>query len=319
VFCDVVRLRSFSQAAQANGRSQSAVSQIVGGLEERLGVSLFNRAARPLQLTEVGKLYYEGCKGLVEQYLELEASIKERHDPIAATVEVAAIYSVFGDVRRAGELFRTHHPDAQIRVEYLHPDGVLEKVLGGTADIGVVSFPKPTKRLLVFPWRDEEMVLACAPSHVLARSAAVAPEQLQGQQYVGFDRKLPIRRAVDRFLNQHGVAVEVAAEFDNLENVKKAIEVSVGVALLPEPSLREEVASGRLVAIPLAGCRLVRPVGCVVRRQHKLSATASCFVETLCQSDNAIPPVDGNGTASERNGFHESPKVGKGRSQKKSE
>src|SRR5438067_372145 len=94
VFCDVARCRSFSQAAQANGRSQSAVSQIVLQLEKRLGVQLVNRATRPLQLTPLGKKYYDGCKGLVDQYLELEAGLRAAQEQLAATVRVAAIYSV---------------------------------------------------------------------------------------------------------------------------------------------------------------------------------------------------------------------------------
>src|SRR5689334_1269134 len=100
VFCDVARFRSFSQAAQANGLTQSAVSQIVLHLEKRLeGVQLVNRSTRPLQLTHLGQAYYDGCKGLVEQYMELEASIKNAQAQIATTVQVAAIYSVgLGDM-----------------------------------------------------------------------------------------------------------------------------------------------------------------------------------------------------------------------------
>src|SRR4051812_5235400 len=99
VFCDVARHRSFSRAAAEYGVSQSAASQIVLQLEKRMGVQLINRSTRPLQLTEIGKIYYEGCKGLVEQYMELEASILNAQAQMAATVQVAAIYSVgLGDM-----------------------------------------------------------------------------------------------------------------------------------------------------------------------------------------------------------------------------
>ena len=99
VFCDVARCRSFSQAALENGLSQSAASQIVLQLEKRLGMQLISRSPRPLQLTPAGRTYYDGCKRLIEQYQELEASIRNTQADLEATVRVAAIYSVgLGDM-----------------------------------------------------------------------------------------------------------------------------------------------------------------------------------------------------------------------------
>src|SRR5215467_3270162 len=99
VFCDIARCRSFSQAAVENGLSQSAASQIVLQLEKRLGAQLISRSPRPLQLTPLGRTYYDGCKQIVEQYLELEASIRSAQAEVETTVRVAAIYSVgLGDM-----------------------------------------------------------------------------------------------------------------------------------------------------------------------------------------------------------------------------
>src|SRR5437588_12487161 len=93
VFCDVARHRNFSQAAAANHVSQSAASQIVLQLEKRMGVLLVDRSTRPLQLTALGQVYYDGCKGLVEQYMELEASLRQAQADLEVNVQVAAIYS----------------------------------------------------------------------------------------------------------------------------------------------------------------------------------------------------------------------------------
>src|SRR5262249_19597045 len=127
-------------------------------------------------------------------------------------------------------------------------------------------------------------VLACSPRHPLARCLAVRPEQLTGEKYIGFDKDLVIRRKVDRFLRDQGITVEVALEFDNIENIKKAIEISAGVALLPEPTLRREVQAGTLMAVPLTGAQLVRPLGIIHRRHHRLSASAQRFIELLQES-----------------------------------
>lgn len=298
VFCDVARCRSFSQAAAANDLSQSAVSQIVLQLERRLGVQFIDRSTRPLQLTSLGQVYYEGCRELVEQYRELEASIRHAQTQIDATVQVAAIYSVgLGDMGHHVEQFAAKYPGAKVHVEYLHPDRVYEKVLDGTADFGLVSFPRKARELIVLPWRDEEMVLTCPPGHELAVCKTIRPDQLNGEKFVGFDKDLVIRRQVDRFLREHDVSVEMVMEFDNIENIKKAIEISAGVALLPEPTLRREVEAGTLVARPLAGASLVRPLGIILNRHHKLTTTVLRFIDLLRQTGDSLPDGAENGQA----------------------
>jgi DNA-binding transcriptional LysR family regulator len=313
VYCDIVRLRSFSQAASANGLSQSAASQIVSQLEERLGVQLIDRSTRPLQPTARGQLFCEGCRGLLEEFAGLEARVRQGPGRLTGTVQVAAIYSVgLGDMGELVERFRAAHPGVKVAVEYLHPDRVYERVLDGTADFGLVSWPKPTRKLVVLPWREEEMVLACAPRHPLARQADVNPSELSGVRYVGFDRDLAIRREVDRFLRDHEAFVDMTAEFDNIENIKQAVEVGAGVALLPAPTVQREVQAGTLAARPLAGCRFVRPLGIIHRRLQPLGTSARQFVELLrTPAPDANPGPNGrrNGASLRgRNGIARAPK-----------
>lgn len=282
VFCDLVDCRSFSRAAEANDLSQPTVTRIVHDLEARLGGQLIDRSKRPLQLTALGQSYYEGCKGLLEEYIELETSLRRAHEARAMTVRVAAIYSVgLGDMGQHIEHFETEHPHAKVQIEYLHPDQVYQRVRDGSADLGLVSFPARSRELTVLPWREEEMVVACPPGHPLAKLRSVRPVRLEGEKYVAFDRGLVIRREVDRFLRDHGVSVEVVFEFDNIENIKKGIAIGAGLALLPEPTLRPEVETGSLLAVRLDGCRLARPLGIIHRRQHRLGSAAQGFISLL--------------------------------------
>src|SRR5262245_4607487 len=123
VFCDVVRYRSFSQAAQARGITQSAASQIVSQLENRTDDKFIYRSTRPLQMTPLGQTYYEGCRTLLEQYGELESSIRNAQAQIAGIVQVAAIYSVgLGDMGQYVQRFQAQEPAARVHIEYLHPD-----------------------------------------------------------------------------------------------------------------------------------------------------------------------------------------------------
>jgi DNA-binding transcriptional LysR family regulator len=302
VFCDVVLHEGFSKAAEANDLTQSAVSQIVGQLEKRLGVRLLNR--RPVQLTEHGQRFYAGCKPIIEQYQELEASIRQTASQPAFSIQVAAIYSVgLSDMGQFVERFKLLSPTTDVHVEYLHPNKVYEKVLNGTADFGLVSFPRRLRKLTAIRWREEEMVLACSPRHRLGRNLLVRPAELEGEKYVGFDRGLVIRREVDRFLREQGVAVEVALEFDNIENIKQAVESELGVALLPEPTLRREVKDRTLVALPLHGCRFVRPLGIIQRRHHTLSATALQFLDLL-HGKEAPGAIPANGSQPRANNDH---------------
>ncbi|HYK88568.1 MAG TPA: LysR family transcriptional regulator [Acidobacteriota bacterium] len=293
IFADLGRYHSFSRTAQANNISQAAVSKVVGRLEGHLGVLLVDRSIRPLQLTEQGKTFWEGCRSLVERYNRLEAAIGVSRARKPSKIQIAAIYSVgLSDMSRHVELFRRQSPDVEVQIEYLHPASVYERVLEGIADFGLVSYPRRASNLAVVPWREEEMLLACSPGHELARHHSIKLVQLNGQRYIGFTRELPIRRKVDRFLRQHKVDVEVILEFDNIEYVKKALEIGSGVALLPEPMLKREVESGTLAAIPLADCRFVRPLSIIYRRNPGLSPAASCFIRLIRQSEDSQSGAD---------------------------
>jgi DNA-binding transcriptional LysR family regulator len=291
VFCDVARLRSFSQAAASNGITQSATSQIVRHLEDRLGVQLVDRSTRPLQLTPAGQRYFEGIKGLVEHYLEVESAIRQADVESPPTVQVAAIYSVgLRDMNQYVQRFVEQNPGMEVHIEYLHPDRVYERVKDGTADLGLVSYPRRSREIVAHAWREEEMVLVCSPSHALGRQRSVLLARLAGEKLVHFDRRLVIRKEIDRFLREHGVRADIVAEFDTIENIKDAVDAQAGVALLPGPTVQREVRAGTLVAVPLANARMIRPLAIIHRRTPRLSTAATRFIELL-----KLPDEESNG------------------------
>ena len=287
VFCDLISSGSFSKAAEMNDLSQPTVSRFVHQLEEHLGGQLVDRSKRPLQPTALGRVYYEGCKRLLEQYAELEVALRRGQSELTLTVRVAAIYSVgLGDMGHHVERFERDNPSAKVHIEYLHPDQVYQRVRDDLADFGLVSFPGRSRELTVLNWREEEMVVVFAPSHPLSRCKRMSPARLNGEKYVAFDKRLVIRNKVDRFLRDHGVRTDVAFEFDSIENIKKAVEVGTGFALLPEPTIRQELQAGTLLSLRLQGARMVRPLGIIHRRQHKLGSAALAFIDLL--RNNAI-------------------------------
>jgi DNA-binding transcriptional LysR family regulator len=308
IYCDVVRWASFSRGARENGISQSSASQVVHQLEVRLGVKLIDRSKRPLVPTAQGKVYYDGCKDLVGRYLEVENRVKSLEDErnLAGTVRVASIYSVgLHHMSRYVERFREAYPGADVRIEYLHPTRVIESVIAGDTELGLVSFPRKWPELTAIPWREEEMVLAVHPSHRLAGLEEVDAGQLDGETFVGFEAELPIRRAVDRFLRKHGVHVRVALEFDNIETIKRAVEVPSGVAILPAPTLSGEVKAGTLCGVRFKDRRPTRPLAIIHRRSEQLGLAASRFLGLLTLADGspASKPAEGSALAADAPGW----------------
>jgi DNA-binding transcriptional LysR family regulator len=233
-------------------------------------------------LTPEGEVYYEGCRGIVERYFALEDKVRTLHQEVAGRVRVASIYSVgLHHMNRYLQDFLSQNPKANVRLEYLHPHRVCQAIDDDLADIGLISYPKSSRTLRAIQWREEPMVLVCAPSHPLAERKCIGLSELHGQKLVGFDNDLTIRREIDRVLNLHRVEVQVVMEFDNIETIKRAIEIDAGVGLLPEPTVTPEVQAGSLVAIPLDTDELVRPLGIIYRRGKELNTTAQRFIEML--------------------------------------
>ncbi len=289
VFCDVAARQSFSAGARENDVSQSSASQMVQQLEERLGVRLFDRSKRPLVLTREGQVYYRGCRDLLDRYGALEEEVRTLHEEVSGRVSVASIYSVgLSHMNESVQEFLGRHPKANVRVEYQHPDRVYALVENDQADVGLVSYPRSSRTVLATAWREEPMVVVCAPSHPFADRDELDVRQLHGSVLVSFDSNLIIRREIDRALAARGVEVQVAMEFDNTETIKRAIEINAGIGLLPAPTVQRELSSGTLAAIPLRGTPLVRPLGIIQRRGKELSRTARQFIEYLLEKSERL-------------------------------
>jgi DNA-binding transcriptional LysR family regulator len=264
-------------------------------------------------LTPEGETYYEGCRKLVQRYDALEDEVRTLHEEVAGRVRVASIYSVgLHHMSRYMQQFLAQYPKANVRLEYQHPHRVYEAVEKDHADLGLVSYPRASRTIEAIGWREEPMVLVCAPGHRLANLTRARFEDLSGEKVVGFDSDLTIRREIDRVLQLHDVEVRVVMEFDNIETIKRAVEIDAGVALLPEPTVRREVETGTLAAIPLATDELVRPLGIIHRRGKELASTTRRFIELL-QSEGQHVSVDGAKAEHAGNGYAAADGNGEGR------
>ena len=262
--------------------TQSAASQAVAQLEAHLDVILIDRSKRPFALTAEGRTYFEGARKILQDYEQIAAAVRSTRTQVAGTVRVAAIYSIGLHVMsRHVQQFISRFPQANIRLEYLQWNKVVDAVLEEDADLGILSYPKSTRQIAVVPLRSEAMVFVCPPGHPLAARKQGAAADLHGLNFVAFDPDLIIRKAIDRALNHEKATPKVVMEFDNIETIKQAIEVGTGVSILPEPTVQKEVAQGSLAAVQLALPDLVRPIGIIHRRRKRLTPAVRKFIELL--------------------------------------
>ena len=285
-FCDLVDSGSFSRAAQLNFVSQSAVSQQLKALESRYARPLVERSGRRgVHPTEAGALFYAGCRDVIERFCALEERVRQPSAVIAGTIRMATVYSIgLHALPRHVTRFMKAHPRVKVHLEYSRTDKICDACLSNAIDFGIVALPLRRANVAVVPWHDEKLVLICPPQHRLARRRTVKLAQLQGESFIAFERDIPTRRTVDRLLKAHRVAVNTSMEFDNIETIKRSVEVGSGVSIVPETTVRSEVKSGLLSKLDFAEGPFTRSVGVIHRKGRVLSTAAREFVELLVAS-----------------------------------
>lgn len=283
VFCDIIETRSFSKAAARNFISQPAVSQQVKALEEQFHQKLIERSPQGIYPTEAGRLFYQGAREILERYHTLERQMMDLTQTVAGTIRVATVYSVgLHDLPPYVKRFIQAYPQARIHVEYSRTNKIYEAVRQNLVDIGIVAYPQEGRHLGVIPLPSDEMVVIVNTSHPLAASGeAIDLKALQRQHFVAFEPDIPTRKAIDRILHDHGVEVEIAQEFDNVETIKRSVEADVGVSIIPRRTAQLEVRAGTLAALPIVDLKVERPVGVIYKRGKTFSNTLQKFVAVL--------------------------------------
>ena len=287
-FCDLVETGSFSKAARLNFVSQSAISQQLKTLEQRYDCLLIERGARrALAPTDAGRVLYAECRELLNRFGQLEERLRSSPGRVSGTVRLATVYSIgLHELPPYVTRFMKAHPAVKVHVEYSRTDKVCDACLNNTIDFGIVAFPLRRANVAVVPWHREKLLLVCPPGHRLARRRKVRIAEISGEPFIAFERDIPTRKTIDRILRAHRVVVETSMEFDNIETIKRSIEVGNGVSILPESTVTNEIESGRLVARDFAEGPFTRDVGIVHRRGKILSTQAQAFVDVLTKAES---------------------------------
>lgn len=285
LFCDLVETASFTQAAEKNFMTQSAVSQRLRALEQTYGQILLERGKGRGRIapTEAGRILYEGAKPLLNEFGELEARLRGLSDEIAGTVRVATVYSV-GLHALPGRLkpFLARHPQVNVHLEYSQTDKVYRDVQAGAVDVGIVACPTERSAIEILPFDEQEIALICAPENPLAQTSDLTLAQLNSLPFIAFADDIPTRRLIDARLRASNAHVRIVMSVDNIETIKNLVEIGSGVALVPIDTVRQEVKEGILSVVRLTPSeRFRRPSGMLVKRIGTRRAAVRAFLAEM--------------------------------------
>jgi len=284
VYCDLAETESFTKAAQINEVTQSAVSQQISSLERLFKSLLIERSKKKFRLTREGQVLYDYSKEIISTYDALHSKLQEIKDIISGTIRVATIYSIgLHDLPPYLKKFLKAYPTVNVHVEYRRANQVYEDVLGNVVDMGLVAYPTRDSKLEIFPLRKDPLVLICHPQHPLAKNKSTLLKAISGQKFISFEPDIPTRKALDRILKEHGVHVQHAMEFDNIETAKRAVEIDCGVAIVPEDTVRQEVANQTLAAVRLEGDHF-RQLAVIYKKNKVLSPAMKQLISLLKES-----------------------------------
>jgi DNA-binding transcriptional LysR family regulator len=282
VFIDLAESESFTKAAQINSVTQSAVSQQISALEKLFKSLLIERSKKKFRLTREGQVLYDYAKQITATYDALHSKLQEIKDIVSGTIRVATIYSIgLHDLPPYLRKFLKSYPTVNVHVEYRRPNQVYEDVLSNVVDLGLVAYPSKDPKLEVFPLRREPLVLICHPQHPLAKNKSLKLKSLVSQKFIGFEPDIPTRKALDKILRDEGVHVQHVMEFDNVETVKRAVEIDAGVAIVPQGTVSQEVAKQTLAQVELDDAELYRPLAAIYKKNKVLSPAMKQFLTVL--------------------------------------
>jgi LysR family transcriptional regulator, transcriptional activator of the cysJI operon len=282
VFCDVIDTKSFSNAAAQNFITQSAVSQQIRALEQKYGRKLIERTRGRAQLTPAGQILYQASKEIVQHYRELEERLQAFTNVVGGDIRLATVYSVgLYELSEPLRRFLKAYPQVNVHLDYSRSSKIHEDVLHGAVDVGIVAYPSRRPYLQIVPFREDRLVLICHPQHPLAGYKQISIKKLHGEAFVGFERDIATRKAIDRILRSHGVSVRYVSEVDNIDTIKRFVEIGQGAAIVPEPAVQSEVKGEALSAVHFSDERMLRPLALVYRKGKHLSLAAERFIEFL--------------------------------------
>ena len=282
VFCDLAETESFTRAAQINGVTQSAVSQQISSLERQFKSLLIERSKKKFRLTREGQVLYDFSKQIIQTYSELQNKLQEIKNIISGTIRVSTIYSIgLHDLPPYIKRFLKDHPTVHVHVEYRRANQVYDDVNSNVVDLGLVAYPVKDAKLEIVSLRKDPLVLICHPQHPFAKQKTIKLKAIADQKFIGFEPDIPTRKAIDKVLKEQNIEVKTVMEFDNIETVKRAVEIDAGVSIVPLGTISQEVSKQTLAAVTIEDAELYRPLAAIYKKGKVLTPAMRQFINVV--------------------------------------
>ena len=282
IFSDLVESQSFSRAAKLNGVTQSAVSQQLRAMEKHFAVLIVDRSQKQFRLTREGQKLYESAKEILHRYDKLVSDLQEMKKVISGTIHISTIYSIgLHELPPFITEFLKAFPAVNVRVEYRRSNLVYEDIVNNAVDLGLIAYPSVHRQVEVIPFLEDRLVMICNPDHEMASRTSIQIKDLETEKFIGFDQDIPTRKATDQMFREAGISPDPIMEFDNIETVKRAVEINAGVSIVPSATIKQEIKQKLLCAIPIEGVNVVRPLAIIHRKGRVLTPAMKKFISTL--------------------------------------
>ena len=282
VFCDLVETQSFSKTAVLNTVTQSAVSQQLKSIEKRQGKQLIEREKRRLTLTAEGDIFYQYAREIVRRYEEMEHRIQALGGVVSGTVRLSSIYSVgMLELARYLKIYLKNYPRVNFRLQYDQAQKIYDNISTSEIDLGIVAYPRVQRNIDVVQFAEDEMVVISHPENTIAQESSIMPNVLNDAPLILFTPETPTRRAIDRFFRKHRVRPNIVMELDHIATIKHAVEVDIGLSVVPMTAVEKELEVGTLKTVTFQEDSFVRPLGILYRRGRSLSVATQKLLDVL--------------------------------------
>lgn len=282
IFQDLAHEKNFVKTAKLNFLTQPSVSSHLKQLEEELAVRLFERVPRRVELTREGELLLPYVEEILLKCENLKTLVGQSQGIPRGDVRIATIYSV-GMYELAPYLkrFIRKYPEIHVHLQYRRSDIVYDLILKNKIDFGLVAYPDRRAKIEVTPFGRDHLVLIVPTHHSLAKRKSVRLEKLDGENFIAFDSGIPTRETIDKTLGEKGVKVQIRMTNENIDTLKRSVEVGLGISIVPSKTVTEEVRKGTLKSIQISDIKLNRPLGILTLKDRLWSYPLQLFMEVL--------------------------------------
>jgi len=259
IFYTAVKEGNLSAAAELLFITQPAVTKSIQRLQEHYELKFIDYVGRKLVLTDAGQALYKIAENIFEMENYAEESIKDFKERKRGHIRILASES-FGDYYLPEVVipFCKAHPLVQVSMNILPTELVVENTAGLKCDVGFISYAVRHEKLTVREVLEDELVIITSKRHPLKGKRVLRPNDLKGQSMIMHEEGSAPRRAIDDFLQRHGITIKIPMELTSNRAIKRAVEHGLGMALVSRKVAQEEIEQRRLVALSLADSTMKR-------------------------------------------------------------